>query len=891
MSRTPALARAAMITLMFGGWTLASCDLAGSDGGPGDGPGIPGSPSVLSASTLPLATQRVSSLPPTEANFDSYTSVISRDGLVVAFQSDATNLVGGDTNGTSDIYVTDLASGATVRASVDSSNVIGNGYSYGPNISADGRHVAFSSSSNNLVAGDTNFTDDVFVRDLSDGTTARVSVDSAGTQGTGYSYCIGLSDDGRFVVFYTSSNLVPEDANGTYDIYVHDRDTDTNDVYDESGQIATTRISVHSNGTEANSSSFGQPGACISSDGRFVAFYSYASNLVDDDTNNASDAFIHDRNDGSTTRVSLAADGSQTNDYTYSCSVSGDATQVMFYSYASNLVPGDTNFSSDLFARSRTDVTSIRRVSVSTSGAQAIYGGFGWSLSTTGRYVAFYSYSPDLAPGDGGFTYDVFLRDRDLDNDSIFDEDGQATTTRISVDSFLNAGNSDSYEPIISGDGDRVVYYSYASNLVLGDSNGRFDVFLREVSAGTTRRVSQGVQPGGNSTSSDPSMDASGLIIAFTSNATNLVPVDLNGFADIFVRDVRGGPCIKASVSSAGAEGNSTSQRPSQSANGRFVAFESAATNFAADFNGTFDIFVRDLAFGITSRVSVATGGAEANSSSFRASISADGRYVSFDSTASNLVANDLNGVSDVFMHDRLTGITKRVSVDSAGLEGNGSSLLSVISADGSFVAYASSASNLVAGDTNGFQDVFVHEVATGVTTRVSIATDGTQGNSLSGNGTTAISADGRIVVFDSTASTLIPADANGTVFDVFVHDRTTGVTSLVSKDSTGVQGNSNSLRPSMSEDGRYIVYDSAASNLVAGDSNGLFDIFRHDLLTGATIRVNVSSAGGQSTGGSCNIGVISSDGRMVAFQCTANNLVPEDTEGFIDIYLRGPLP
>ena len=880
MSRTTTLARAAMISLIFGGWTLASCDLAGSDGGPGEGPGISGSPSVLSASTLPLATQRVSSLPPTEANFDSYTPVISRDGQFVAFQSDATNLVGGDTNGTTDIYVAELATGNTVRVSVDSANLIANGYSYGPNISADGNFVAFSSGASNLVAGDTNFTDDVFVRDISGGTTVRVSVDSLGAQGTGYSYGLGISDDGQIVAFYTSSNLVPEDTNGTYDVYVHDLGTGT-----------TSRVSVHTNGTEGNSSSFGQAGSSLSGDGQFVAFYSYATNLVDDDTNNASDAFIHDLQTGETTRVSLAADGSQTNDYTYSCAVSGDGNQVAFYSYATNLVPGDANFTHDVFVRSRTDVTSIRRATLSTSGTEGIYGGYGWSLSTTGRYVVFQSQSPDLVPGDTGFTNDIFLRDRDLDNDTVFDEPGQVTTTRLSVDTFLNPGNFESYEPNVSGDGARTVFYSYANNLVLGDSNNRYDVFVRDQGAGTTRRVSQGVEPGGNSTSSDPSMDASGLIIAFTSSASNLVPSDLNGIPDVFVRDVRGGPCIRASVNSAGLEGNGQSQRPSQSANGRFVAFDSLATNFVPDTNANFDVYVRDLAFGITTRVSVATGGTEGAGQSIRPSISADGRYVSFESTANNLVVGDGNGTTDVFVHDRLTGTTKRVSVDSAGVEGNGASFLSVISSDGSFVAFASAANNLVAGDTNGQQDVFIHEVATGVTTRVSVASDGTQGNSSSGSGATAISADGRIVVFDSTASTLVPADANGTIFDVFVHDRTTGQTTLISMDSTGVQGNSSSLRPSMSEDGRYVVYDSGATNLVAGDTNGLFDIFRHDRQTGVTIRVNVSSQGGQSAGGSCNIPVISSDGRMVAFQCSANNLVAEDTEGFVDIYLRGPLP
>jgi Tol biopolymer transport system component len=280
----------------------------------------------------------------------------------------------------------------------------------------------------------------------------------------------------------------------------------------------------------------------------------------------------------------------------------------------------------------------------------------------------------------------------------------------------------------------------------------------------------------------------------------------------------------RVSVSSAGAEGNNWSYYPSISADGRFVAFSSDASNLVAgDGNGTSDVFVRDRATGKTRRVSVSSAGAEGNNASYDPSISADGRFVAFHSDASNLVAGDGNGTSDVFVRDRATGKTRRVSVSSAGAEGNGDSYASSISADGRFVAFHSNASNLVAGDGNGTSDIFVHDRATGKTRRVSVSSAGAQGNGASYN--PSISADGRFVAFHSNASNLVAGDGNGTT-DVFVHDRATGKTRRVSVSSAGAEGNGASYNPSISADGRFVAFESSASNLVAGDGNGTSDIF-----------------------------------------------------------------
>ncbi len=289
-----------------------------------------------------------------------------------------------------------------------------------------------------------------------------------------------------------------------------------------------------------------------------------------------------------------------------------------------------------------------------------------------------------------------------------------------------------------------------------------------------------------------------------------------------------------------------------------------------------------------TARVSVGfSGGTQGNGGSFDAAISADGRFVAFGSSATNLVVNDSNARQDIFVHDRTTGQTSRVSVGfSGGTQGNGSSFRPAISADGRFVAFESDATNLVPGDSNARRDVFVHDRTTGETSRVSVGfSGGVQGNNHSSR--PAISADGRFVAFESSATNLVPNDSNARL-DIFVHDRTTGQTSRVSVGfSGGVQGNGNSFNPAISADGRFVAFGSSATNLVPNDSNASSDIFVHDRETGQTRRVSVSSGGVQGNGGSSLRPALSADGQFVAFDSSATNLVPGDSNARLDIFVR----
>ncbi|MBW3664431.1 MAG: hypothetical protein KY469_15125 [Actinobacteria bacterium] len=409
---------------------------------------------------------------------------------------------------------------------------------------------------------------------------------------------------------------------------------------------------------------------------------------------------------------------------------------------------------------------------------------------------------------------------------------------------------------------------------------------------GVTARVSvasdgaEGDKPAANNL---PAISADGRFVAFASFASNLVPGGTDPeYEDVFVHDRATGTTEHISVSNDGTPGNDASWWPSISADGRFVAFASAATNLVpGDTNERWDVFVHDRATGVTEIVSVASDGSQAENPSYWSAISPDGGSVVFVSTAPNLVADDTNGRQDIFVHDRATGVTERVSVSSDGTESNGHSRGPVVSADGASVAFYSSASNLVPDDDNaGDEDVFVHDRETGTTERVSVTSDGREVDGLGNNTwTPAITPDGRFVAFTHSASTLTQGD-NNLYWDVFVHDRQAGTTERVSVASDGRSGNNNANSPSISADGRFVAFDSFASNLVPGDTNRASDVFVHDRATGATERVSVDSGGNESDRSSWPT-AISANGRFVAFNSLASNLVPGDGNGGRDVFVR----
>jgi Tol biopolymer transport system component len=791
-----------------------------------------------------------------EATGNSRHPSLSDDGRYVAFDSAAPNLVAGDDRHT-DVFVYDRHTGQTSRVSVGTGGAQPNDDSSWPSISADGRYVAFTSYASNLVAGDTNNWDDVFVHDRQTGKTDRVSVRTGGGQTSGGygAYPVSISGDGRYVAFDSfASNLVAGDTNGERDVFVHDRQT-----------RRTTRVSVATSGIQANGMS-GDP--AISRDGRYVAFLSYASNLVPGDTNNTADVFVHDRQTRRTTRVSVGSGGAPGNGWSGRQAISSDGRYVAFQSDASNLVAGDTNGTTDVFVHDR-QTRRTSRVSVKTDGTQANGPSYAPHLSGDGRHVTFESIS-DLGPGGAAFGYNVFIHDRQTGETAIvrvtpdgapanyhsfsgsISGDGRyvafesgasnlvagdtngavdvfvrvqtSGTIRVSVAAGGGEANRASGRPSISGDGRYVAFFSTAANLVAGDTNDSTDVFVHDRQTGATTRVS--VSTGGaeaNAGGTQPAISGDGRYVAFMSAATNLVAGDTNQRDDIFVHDRATGETTLVSVATGGAQANGHSLDPSISDDGRYVAFTSNASNLAGDSIPFFyHVYVHDRQTGETTRASAATGGAQANGFSMNAFISGDGRYVAFASDASNL-AGDTNHARDIFVHDRQTGETTRISVATAGAEATGNSDDPTLSDDGRYVAFKSDASNLAAGDTNNAPDIFVHDRQTGETTRVSVATGGVQANRWSAR--PSISGDGRYIAFTSDASNLVAGDTNQRS-DVFVHDRHGGETARVSIATGGAQANGDSDDSSISGDGRSVAFSSQAPNLVAGDTNNAPDIF-----------------------------------------------------------------
>lgn len=410
---------------------------------------------------------------------------------------------------------------------------------------------------------------------------------------------------------------------------------------------------------------------------------------------------------------------------------------------------------------------TMERVSIASDGTEGDMSSTTSAISADGRFVAFVSGATNLVPDDTNFTLDVFVHDRVL-----------GLTERASVSELGEEGFGQAATPALSADGRYLVFASNSPNLVPGDTNNRFDVFLRDRVAGTLELVSvatDGTQ--GNLDSIAPAISADGRYVAFASAATNLVADDVNNSFDIFVRDRLAQTTTLVSVASDGTRGNGLSLAPRISADGSVVVFHSFASNLVPDdTNGVPDVFAHDVASGITTRVSVASDGTQGNQQSVGAMVSGDGRFVAFDSDASNLVSNDLNGRTDVFVHDRLSGGTERVSVASDGTEANDRSGFvdpPALSFDGRFAAFTSSANNLVENDTNNVVDVFLRDRATGTTIRVDVTPDGGEADGAASLWPS-LSADGRVVVFASMATNLVPDDMNF-VQDVFVYADTCG--------------------------------------------------------------------------------------------------------------------
>jgi flagellin-like hook-associated protein FlgL len=480
-------------------------------------------------------------------------------------------------------------------------------------------------------------------------------------------------------------------------------------------------------------------------------------------------------------------------------------------------------------------------------------------------------------------------RSEDLTSEQRLALQSDYDALRAQIDITSRAGHFNGAILTASGGGDIDVVVSDQSSAGLVQQIRTDNSRLELGSISRISTDSSGAEAIGG-TSYSPVFSPDGGGVAFVSNATNLVPGDTNTRPDLFFKDLQSGVVTRLSLTGAGAQLiGGGSFKANFSVDGQSVVFESFAVNVVAgDTNGVIDVFLKDLQTGAVTRVSTTSAGGQATGGpSSNPALSSDGRFVAFGSGATDLTPGDTNGFRDVFLKDLVTGAMARISTDSSGAQAiGGGSDLPKFSPDGRFVAFESDATNLVSGDTNGQTDIFLKDLQTGEVSRVSTSSSGDQSIG-EGSFNAVFSPDGRYVAFESAAANLVSGDTNGEA-DIFLKDLLTGVLTRVSTNSSGGQANGGaSSQATFSPDGRFLGFESDAVDLVAGDTNAVADAFIKNLKTGEVTRVSTDSSGVQATGGDSAAYAFSPDGTMIALTSQATNLVSGDTNGVRDVFLR----
>ncbi len=812
---------------------------------------------------------------------------LSADGRYVFFAGLGT-FVPNDTNNQNDVFRRDLLTGDVIRVTTDSaggqiSSMAGTAFSN----SADGRYVVFGSAATTLVVGDTNNQPDVFRKDLITGAVERVSTATGGAQVSAGSSDASISADGRYVVFSSvGSSLVAGDTNAVQDIFVKDMVTGV-----------TTRVSTDSVGGQANGAS---SVARISADGRFVTFTSAANNLVAGDTNGASDVFRKDLLTGSIVRVSTDSSGAQaTGGVSDIARISADGRFVAFRSDATNLVTGDTNARSDVFLKDL-NTGAITRVTVDGQTLSQITGPgtiFDLAISADGRFVAIDTENNTLVPGDT-VTGDVFIYDsyRGAVQNGLSDG-GKVVTLQVGTTGGdildVSWGDGTSSNRAVTSRADATLStfdhaYANAGRYTITAVSTNPGVLGAAVTTATAiiatdapgmQVVSNGIDGLANSATVPEALSPNGRYVVLSSTATNLIPGSPSS-NQFYWRDTQTGEIIMVSASAAGAPGNiSTFGNAFASDDGARVMFSSVASNLLSgiDGNTASDIFLKNIRTGAVTLLSATQAGVQGNGSSLLTDASSDLTWIVLQSDSTNFGngtgSNDTNAVPDIFLKNTQTGEIHNVSIANgvSGGQGNSASLDGRVSENGRYVAFTSSASNLVAGDTNLFNDVFLRDTQTNTTTRVSLGAGNAQINA--GSILSDLSNDGSLVLFFTNAG-LVGSDTN-TVFDLYSRNIATGALTLVSATSggTAIAGGVGSTPPEArySADGRYVVFESSGQ-FSSADTNAVQDVFRKDLQTGELVRIS-SLDGNRGGSGFSGMFAAAADAQTIAFGTGANDL------------------
>ena len=885
----------------------------------------------VSAQPVQLANSQNTALASASASGDSYNPAISPDGRYVLFSSSANNLVT-DTNGTAflalvparlNVFLRDRTNGTTTLVSVNQNGTGGgNADSFAIGISTNGQYALFESSADNLVAGDTNGVSDVFVRDLVNHTTALVSVSTNGGPANGVSRSAIMTPDGHHVAFVSAAtNLVIGDNNGIPDVFVRDLQAGT-----------TVLASVGATTTNASSVTVSSESPDLSADGRYVVFFSTATNLVSGGSTSG-EIYVRDLWNGATVEVSAAAHPivqSLFNSATfvaYNHTISDDGQYI---AYQAGVPSGAATTTGVVlrynFGTAVTDTVFTNAVGP-RAGAEADYRSL--DMTPDGRFIVFVGKSGtgDLVSiwdGQNGATnpvgslVDCYWPQISADGQMVSFFNRQAGTNDFHLyvrnmqsgaftlaDAHMD-GSYPNYNLVnaaaLSADGQSIAFTAFDANLATNDQNRSYDVFVRDLTTNTTELISvrspslPAFVPNGASAFTSSSISADGRYIAFSSDANNLTPNDTNDATDIFIHDRLTGSNVLASVAADGSgPGNSLSFQPAISANGRYVAFTSSSSNLTAitDSNGCQDVFVHDLQSGTNILISINTAGTgTGNTNSSAPMMSADGRYVLFRSKSANLVSGVSVG-ENLFVRDLQLGVTRSLTTNSAGIN-----FIVSMSADGHYAAYGGPGGTIYVWDLFAWQKIYTNNFS---------ATN------------LVLSPDGGRLVFSSVPITVVDLPG-GTTHSLGNPDRNTGFVfsfdgRFVSYNAGGhinlydLQAGTSQVVatgvaniPAISPDGRFVVYSALVTSFV---TNALFvvtnntpNLLLFDRNSGTTIPGIAATITQSIYGNPSGIGytltsansfslnpVFSGDSQTLFFQSWASDLVTNDFNQSGDLF------
>ncbi len=822
-------------------------------------------------------------------NGDSIPTALSTNGRYACVESSASDLVSNDTNGVADVFVRDLLNNTTMLVSMATNSGVGNGVCRGSVMTPDGRYVAFVSAANSLVANDTNNIPDVFVRDLQGNVTTLVSVGALSTNSLPLSSSESpeITPDGRYVAFYSSATNLVAGANHGGEVYVRDL-------------IAGTTICASTNSHAIFGASAFSYNHAISTDGLYVAYQSSSNAPLAMQPNQRSGYILRfNTADGTTDVVNTNAYvPPQPAEEINSLAMSPDGRFIAFVGNTYGAT-GNTNAIYRWDAQSGTTLL----VSADLGGnAPLLFNAISDSprMDPSGRYVTFLSRAPNLVSNLLTGDDHLYLRDTIAGATTLLDADTNGIGSSVSPATV----------PRLNDNGGFIAFESLDASLVANDRNHDYDLFIRDVSSGTNQLISArhptlpSASPNSSSIIYANGISGDGERVAFSSVADNLIQNDTNAFRDVFVRDLLAGTNILVSAATNGLPGDNLSFEPALSANGRYVAFTSSADNLVPnDGNRSSDVFVRDLATGQTILVSVNNSGTvSGNQSSRKPIISSDGRYVAFWSFATDLTTVSVNPgtLGNLFLRDMQLNITYVLTTSGAGN--------AAMTPSGRFILFNDSfAGKIYIWDSQISARVYTNTIAPTVSTPLAISDEGNR-IAYSG-GSTLVAIDraaqstqqsGSLYLPERTGLRFTPGDGRLLAFaaystpgfptnQVYVYDFQSGAILLVSQNLSAAPASASSDSPDISADGRFVIYRSFATDIVAlPATNGLAQLYLYDAFANSNALLTTSLYRPGTADNRSATPLFSGDGHKLIFNSVASDLLSGDFNHSVDVFALG---